>query len=92
MRYRRQLWLLLAVAAAALAAAHDGHKPLPARGMEVYPQTGRLILTAKARSNLDMQTTEVITASLTSSFPAYGTLVAPWNNQAVFNAPQYGRI
>ncbi|HBC60447.1 MAG TPA: hypothetical protein DC058_04425 [Planctomycetaceae bacterium] len=92
MRYRRQLWLLLAVAAAALAAAHDGHKPLPARGMEVYPQTGRLILTAKARSNLDVQTTEVIAASLTSSFPAYGTVVAPWNQHAVVNAPLSGRI
>lgn len=92
MRFRRQLWLLLTVAAAALAAAHDGHKPLPARGMEVYPQTGRLILTAKARSNLDVQTTEVTSASLTTTFPGYGTIVAPWNHHAVVSSPLAGRI
>ncbi|MFM7867626.1 MAG: hypothetical protein ACKPHU_25720, partial [Planctomycetaceae bacterium] len=73
MRFRRQLWLLPAVAAAALAAAHDGHKPLPARGMEVYPQTGRLILTAQARSNLGLATVEVTAQSLTTTFPGYGT-------------------
>lgn len=92
MRYRHRLWLLLAAAGAALAVAHDGHKPLPARGMEVYPHTGRLILTSKARNNLDLRTTEVITASLTSSFPAYGTVVAPWNQHAVVSSPLSGRI
>jgi len=92
MRFRRQLWLLLAVAAAALAAAHDGHKPLPARGMEVCPQTGRLILTAQARSNLAVQTVEVTSQSLTTTFPGYGTVVAPWNQHAVVSSPLAGRI
>jgi len=92
MRFRRQLWLLLAVAAAALAAAHDGHKPLPARGMEVFPQTGRLILTAQARSNLAVQTVEVTSQSLTTTFPGYGTVVAPWNQHAVVSSPLAGRI
>lgn len=92
MRFRRQLWLLPAVAAAALAAAHDGHKPLPARGMEVYPQTNRLILTAQARSNLAVQTVEVTAQSLTTTFPGYGTVVAPWNQHAVVSSPLAGRI
>ena len=57
MKYQALLVGLLLTTAIVL--AHEGHKPLPTRGMEVNPETGRMTLTDVARSILDVQTTEI---------------------------------
>ena len=56
-----------------LTAAHEGHKPLPTRGMEVDAETGRMLLTKMAREILDVQTAEVGPQQLSQSVLAYGT-------------------
>ena len=38
--------------------AHEGHRPLPTRGMEVSVETGSMILTKAARDTLDVKTVE----------------------------------
>lgn len=72
--------------------AHEGHRPLPTRGMEVDIQTGRMILTRFARETLDVQTVEVATQPVFQTVLAYGTLVSPWNRHALVSSPLGGRI
>lgn len=84
--------LFSAVLLTAIAAAHEGHKPLPTRGMEVNPETGRMILTDAARSILDVQTEDVGPQNVTPSILAYGTLVSPWDHHALVSSPLSGRI
>ena len=74
------------------AEAHEGHKPLPTRGMEVNAETGKMVLTKAARGTLDVQTAEVGPQPLSQSILAYGTLVSPWNRHAMVSSPLSGRI
>ena len=85
-------WLVIVCLAAAQAAAHEGHKPLPTRGMEVNAETGKMVLTKSARATLDVQTAEVGPQKVTQSILAYGTLVSPWNRHAMVSSPLSGRI
>lgn len=72
--------------------AHEGHRPLPTRGMEVNAETGSMILTRAARETLDVQTVEVIPQAIHHSIFAYGTIVVPWKQHAVISPLLSGRI
>ena len=89
---RRLLAILAACACAALANAHEGHRPLPTRGMEVNVERGSMVLTKAARETLDVQTLEAQAYPLTQSVHAYGAIVAPWNHHAIIASPLTGRI
>ena len=85
-------WLTIAWIASAYASAHEGHRPLPTRGMEVNAETGKMVLTKTARTTLDVQTAEVGPQKVSQSLLAYGTLVSPWNRHALVSSPLSGRI
>ena len=85
-------WLMIAWIASAYASAHEGHRPLPTRGMEVNAETGKMVLTKTARTTLDVQTAEVGPQKVSQSLLAYGTLVSPWNRHALVSSPLSGRI
>ena len=72
--------------------AHEGHRPLPTRGMEVNAETGSMILTKAARETLDVQTVEVARQAIHESVFAYGTIVVPWTRHAVISPVLSGRI
>ncbi len=72
--------------------AHEGHRPLPTRGMEVNIETGNMVLTKAARETLDVLTVEAVSQQLTKSLQAYGSIVAPWDHHAVIASPLTGRI
>lgn len=72
--------------------AHEGHRPLPTRGMEVNVEAGKMVLTAAARELLDVQTAEVVSGSLENTVRTYGSVVVPWNQHAVVSSPLAGRI
>jgi len=74
------------------AVGHEGHKPLPTRGMEVDVDKGSMILTRAARETLDVQSEEVASQAIISSLHAYGSIVAPWDHHAVIASPLPGRI
>lgn len=76
----------------ALAVAHEGHQPLPTRGLLVDLPNGRITLSASARSLIDVQTTEVEQRSSTDQFRAYARLVAPWTGNAVVTSRLAGRV
>ena len=84
--------LVILCLASELAFGHEGHKPLPTRGMEVNAETGKMVLTKSARTTLDLQTAEVGPQRVTQSLLAYGTLVSPWNLHAMVSSPLSGRI
>ena len=84
--------LMIVCLVSTFAFAHEGHKPLPTRGMEVNAETGKMILTKSARATLDVQTAEVGPQKVTQSILAYGTLVSPWNRHAMVSSPLSGRI
>ena len=72
--------------------AHEGHRPLPTRGMEVNVETGSMILTKAARETLDVQTVEAEAKELRRTLNAYGSVVMPWDRHAVIASPLTGRI
>ncbi|MEO8268347.1 MAG: efflux RND transporter periplasmic adaptor subunit, partial [Aureliella sp.] len=72
--------------------AHEGHRPLPTRGMEVNTETGSMILTKAARETLDVQTVEVAPQAIHRSIFAYGTIVVPWKQHVVISPLLSGRI
>ena len=72
--------------------AHEGHKPLPTKGVEVQTKTGTLILSASARDAIEVQTQEVQQRSLESYLDAMGTLTIPWNNHAMIAPSIEGRV
>ena len=74
------------------AEAHEGHKPLPTRGMEVNVEAGSMVLTKAARETLDVQTVEVSPQPLTQLIRTYGSIVTPWNRHAVIASSLSGRI
>jgi RND family efflux transporter MFP subunit len=83
--------LLLAVCIVSVL-AHEGHRPLPTRGIEIDTDTGRMVLTKAARETLDVQTTEAMRRPVSQSVMAYGTLISPWNRHAMVSSPLSGRI
>ena len=72
--------------------AHEGHRPLPTRGMEVDMKSGKMVLTRSARDTLDVQTVDLVSQPVSQTVLAYGTLVSPWNNHALVSSPLAGRI
>ena len=88
----RLLLLLLVYATSTRVQAHEGHRPLPTRGMEVDVDKGSMVLTKAARETLDVQTVEVTPQSIHRSVTAYGSIVVPWKQHAVIASSLSGRI
>lgn len=84
---------LLLTAAAAWVWAHEGHKPLPAKGVDTSEiDQGRLTVSRAARDALDVQTAEVVSRPLPEAVLAYVSLVAPWQQHAFATSRLPGRI
>jgi len=88
----RPFLLLLLTLGSLSVFAHEGHRPLPTRGMEVNAETGSMILTKAARKTLDVQTVEVAPQAIHRSIFTYGTIVVPWKQHAVIASSLSGRI
>ena len=87
--------LLLSVAAVWLW-AHEGHEPLPVRGVAVVKDargtvTG-IVLSRAAREALGLQTAEVQERALAGRLLAPAALVSPWNQHGYAAARLPGRI
>jgi RND family efflux transporter MFP subunit len=84
--------ILLLTAAVIWLWAHEGHAPLPTKGAQVDIAKGQVILSAEARSALDVQTAEVDLRPVEERVLAYATLVAPWQKHAFVTVRLPGRI
>lgn len=72
--------------------AHEGHKPLPTKGVEVQQENGTLVLSSSAREAIEVQTKEVSQGPLSSYLNAYGSLALPWRNHALVGSTIEGRV
>lgn len=88
----RRFYVVFGLLFATVVYAHEGHRPLPTRGMNVDTVTGKMILTTASRDLLDVQTAEAVSQPLERSIHTYGSVVVPWNQHAVIASPLSGRI
>ncbi len=72
--------------------AHEGHQPLPTTGVEVDTQSGRVTLSARARSAIGVQTEEVVVGKVASTLDVYAETITPWHSKAFGSAQIAGRI
>ncbi len=89
---RSGCWILLWLMASSIGFAHEGHQPLPTKGVQVDTDRGYITLSGQARSAIGLETTEVSFGEVSSSLFAYAETVAPWNAKAFGSAQISGRI
>ena len=85
------LMALLTVGVAALL-AHEGHAPLPTRGVQVDVARGHLLLSADARDGLGVATALVESRAVEERILAYATVVVPWTRHGFATARLPGRV
>lgn len=83
---------LVAAIVAHAALGHEGHAPLPSKGVEVDVERGTLVVSAAAVRALQVDVAEVASASFDTRVLAYARLVAPWNRQAFVASGIGGRV
>lgn len=72
--------------------AHEGHAPLPTKGVQVDSVKGVVTLSPDARSILDLHTEVVKPRVAEDKVLAYATLVSPWQQHAYISTRLPGRI
>ena len=71
---------------------HEGHQPLPTRGVQVDLKTGKISLSRSARELIDVRTVAAERRDSTERLRAYATIVAPWTKYAVVTSRLPGRV
>lgn len=72
--------------------AHEGHEPLPAKGVLVDIKAGTIALSRAAHRALMIETAEVTTRPLDARTLAYARLVPAWNRHAFAATGIGGRV
>lgn len=85
-------WIGCLCCAQKLLRAHEGHQPLPTRGIQIDRENGRLTLSRDAGQILGIQTELVETGKLTDTISAYATVVVPWKQHAFATSRLAGRV
>jgi RND family efflux transporter MFP subunit len=89
---RQFIGLFFAIASNCVLVAHEGHQPLPTKGVQVDTERGYITLSGQARNAIGLETTEVAIGDVSSQQTAYAEAVAPWNAKAFGSAQISGRI
>lgn len=71
---------------------HEGHQPLPTKGVQIDLQSGQLTLSRAARNVLDVQTADVEMGDVAGAVRAYATIVPPWTKHAYVTSRLPGRV
>lgn len=71
---------------------HEGHQPLPTKGVQVDVKTGHVTLSRTARDVLDVTTVEVQSGNVEERVRAYATVVSPWTQHGFVTSRLPGRI
>lgn len=84
--------VFLAAVALGTATGHEGHAPLPTKGVQVDVEKGLITLSPEAQKSLGLQTAAVEQRALEDKALAYATLVTPWRQQYFVSSQLSGRI
>jgi membrane fusion protein, heavy metal efflux system len=71
---------------------HEGHEPLPTKGVQLDLEKGTLILSPDAQKGLALKTTPVELKPRQETVLAYARLVLPWESQVFVSSTIGGRI
>lgn len=89
-------WLCALVASCVVfdwpAVAHEGHQPLPTKGVQVNFETGQVTLSAQASTALGLQSAEVVVGKVAATINVYAESMTPWQAKAFGSAQIAGRI
>ena len=66
--------------------AHEGHQPLPTKGVQVDTQNGYVTLSGQARSAIGLLSEEVVVGTVASKMNVYAESVTPWQAKAFGSA------
>lgn len=72
--------------------AHEGHQPLPSKGVLVDSLNGKITLTAQARDAIGLRSEEVVVGTVRSELSLYAETVPAWDAKAFGSARVSGRI
>lgn len=72
--------------------AHEGHAPLPTKGVEVDVDKGLATLSADARDALGVETAEVVEGQAPEQVMAYARVTVPWQQHHFVTSTVAGRI
>lgn len=72
--------------------AHEGHAPLPTKGVQVDVARGHLLLTPAARDGLAVTTADVEVRAVEGKFLAYAAVELPWTHHGFATARLAGRV
>lgn len=75
-----------------LAIAHEGHAPLPTKGVQVDVDKGLATLSADARNALGVETAEVVEGQVSERVMAYARVTVPWQQHHFITSTVAGRI
>lgn len=92
---RRVLLVLLGMLAGITARrvnGHEGHQPLPSKGVLVDVERGHVALTDQARDAIGVKTQEVVVGKVANTLTVNMETVAPWQAKAFGSAQISGRI
>ena len=89
-------YLVIGAASIALcsraAVAHEGHAPLPAKGVQIDVEKGLATLSADAREALGVTTAEVVAGVVPERVMAYARIAVPWQRHHFVTSTVAGRI
>jgi RND family efflux transporter MFP subunit len=72
--------------------AHEGHAPLPTRGVAVDGAAGQLVVSGESRAALDIRTAQVEKRPVPETVLAQAVLTAPWQQHAYVTSRLGGRV
>ncbi|MFN7735342.1 MAG: BON domain-containing protein, partial [Pirellula sp.] len=70
-------WIFFLLIACSISSAHEGHQPLPTKGVQVDTDRGYITLSGLARDAIGLETAEVSIGEVSSGLFAYAESVAP---------------
>lgn len=91
-RYLAFLAASIAVWTSQSAQAHEGHAPLPTKGVQIDVEKGLATLSADARQALGVKTAEVVEGAVPQRVMAYARVAVPWQRHHFVTSTVAGRV
>ncbi len=86
------VWLVMVFGLLRVISGHEGHAPLPTKGVEVDAERGLVTLSPEAQAALALQLARAESGKLRQTTLAYARVVTPWQQRHFVSSRLPGRI
>jgi RND family efflux transporter MFP subunit len=86
------VWLVVVFGLLRVISGHEGHAPLPTKGVEVDAERGLVTLSPEAQAALALQLARAESGKLRQTTLAYARVVTPWQQRYFVSSRLPGRI